>query len=223
MMTQRLDELEKEVGEYLKRCGRTENVFSVRIDSSALVVVDMQRFACAPRDGQEIKGLGQVVSNINALAERCREKKVPVIWLRHNFSRDSEGDDTGLYTLFHRKPLPKGMFNRGDETEIYDEMNFDPATDHVVFKNRYSAFAPGSSDLSELLKKLDVRRIWVCGVATNVCVESTARDAMQRDLETIIVSDATLSPFELIHRTALLNFRMFFGDLIETKDLLAMI
>lgn len=213
-------ELEEQVREYLELCERPENLFEIRPREAALIVIDMQNFVCSPEDGRRLEGLDKVIDNINALAERCRDNKIPVIWVRHNFESDETGDNTGLYPLFHRRPVSAGMFNRGADTEIYEGMNFDPALDRVVFKNRYSAFAPGSSCLNDVLKELGAGQLWICGVATNVCVECTARDAMQSDFEVILISDATATSFGLIQKTTLLNFRMFFGDVRETIVLL---
>ncbi|WP_052418651.1 cysteine hydrolase family protein [Methanolacinia paynteri] len=222
-MKTEFEELEAQAEEYMEICGRAENVFAINPEKAALVIIDMQNFVCSPKDGRRLEGLDSVIESINALAENCRSSNVPVIWLRHNFERDNGGDNAGLYPLFHRRPISAGMFNEGPDTEIYEGMNFDPERDITVFKNRYSAFAPGSSSLKEVLSGLGTEQLWICGVATNVCVECTARDAMQSGFETILISDATASSFELIHKITLLNFRLFFGDVRSMKGLLSVL
>ena len=222
-MSTEFEELEMQAREYMEICGRPDNVFEINPKKAALVVIDMQNFVCSPGDGRRLKDLDAVIKNINTIAEKCRKNNVPVIWLRHSFGRDDKGDNAGLYPLFHRHPISDGMFNYGADTEIYEGMNFDPGRDHVVFKNRYSAFAPGSSNLKEVLEQLGTGQLWICGVATNVCVECTARDAMQSGLETILIQDATASSFDLIHKTTLINFRLFFGDVRSMKDLLSVL
>jgi ureidoacrylate peracid hydrolase len=222
-MKTEFEELEEQAEEYMEICERPGNVFAINPEKAALVIIDMQNFVCSPEDGRKLEGLDSVIENINALVEFCRNGNVPVIWLRHNFETDNDGDNTGLYPLFHRRPISAGMFNEGPDTEIYEGMNFDPEKDITVFKNRYSAFAPGSSNLKELLGGLGTEQLWICGVATNVCVECTARDAMQSGFETILISDAAASSFGLIHKTALLNFRLFFGDVRSMKDLLSVL
>ncbi|MGD9662748.1 MAG: cysteine hydrolase family protein, partial [Porticoccaceae bacterium] len=145
----------------------------------------------------------------------------PVVWVRHSFQASEAGVDAGLYPLFHKRPLPEGMYNHGPETDIYQEMHYDAALDHVVFKNRYSAFASEDAELPALLKRLAVEQLWVTGVVTNVCVESTARDAMQRGYEVIMVADAMTSPFALAHAVVLQNFRAFFGDVRNVDDIVS--
>ena len=217
------EELEEQAEEYMELCERPENVFAINPEKAVFVIIDMQNFVCSPSDGRRLEGLDSVIKNINNLAECCRNSNVPVIWLRHNFDMDDGEDDAGLYPLFHRRPISAGMFNEGPDTEIYEGMNFDREKDITVLKNRYSAFAPGSSKLKEVLSGFGTEQLWICGVATNVCVECTARDAMQSDLETILISDATASSFDLIHKTTLLNFRLFFGDVKRMKDLLSVL
>lgn len=218
-----LDILKDEAAQYIEVCGRPDNVFEIRPDEAALIPIDMQRFVCAPSDGRTLKGLTSVIENINLLADACRMKGVPVIWLRQNFSRNNCSDNVGLYRAFHKNPLSSGMFNEGEDTHIYEGMHFCADMDHVVLKNRYSAFALGSSTLEEVLKKLNISQLWICGVATNVCVESTARDAIQRDIETIMISDACASSFELIHEAVLLNFRLFYGDVRKTREIVQLL
>lgn len=211
-METEFEELERQAKEYMELCERPENVFEIKPEIAALIIIDMQNFVCSPNDGRRLEDLDAIIPKINTLAKVCRDNNVPVIWLRHNFERGEEGSNTGLYPFFHRHPISDGMFNEGADTEIYEGMDFDPVSDHVICKNRYSAFAPGSSCLHNLLKELGTGQVWICGVATNVCVECTARDAMQSDFETILLSDATACTFGLIHKVTLLNFRLFYGD-----------
>lgn len=218
-----LEALRAQLDKYRAAIGRGENVFALQPDAAALLVVDMQRFVCAPGDGRRLPGIEQAIDTINALADACRRHGVPVVWLRQSFHTAGDADDAGLYRAFHKAPLPPGMFDHGPETEIFHGMHFDGARDHVVFKNRYSAFAKGSSRLDEALAGLGVRQLWVTGAATNVCVESTARDAMQRDYEVIMVEDGMAAAFELAHQVLLLNFRAFYGDVRRAEDLLALL
>lgn len=219
-MNSEFEILQEHAREYLALCGRNGHVFAVRPNQAALLVVDMQNFVCSPQDGRTLAGLPCVIDAINRLVVKARERNIPVIWLRQHFEKDENGDNAGLYAALHKKPLSPGMYGNGPDTELYAGMKVDPQSDYIVFKNRYSAFAPGSSNLDEILHKLKIDQLWICGVATNVCVESTARDAMQRDIETIIIADATATAFDLIQKVTLLNFQLFFGDVRTTQELL---
>ncbi len=214
-----LEFLEQQIEAFFASIGREAHVFSLRPDKAALLVIDMQQFSCAPRHGAQFPELASVVARINHLVDACHGQNIPVIWVRHSFCANETGDDAGLYPRFHKQPLPKGMFNQGPDTDLYHEMHYHEALDHVVFKNRYSAFASAGAELPALLRRLAVEQLWVAGVVTNVCVESTARDAMQRDYEVVMVADAMTSPFALAHAVTLLNFRVFFGDVRNANDI----
>jgi ureidoacrylate peracid hydrolase len=212
---------EQQIEEFFASFGRPAHVFSLRPEKAALLVIDMQQFSCAPGHGAPFPGLVATVDRINCLVDACHGQQVPVIWVRHSFHASETGDDAGLYPLFHKQPLSRGMFDEGPDTALYHAMHYDAAVDHVVFKNRYSAFASESAELPALLRRLAVEQLWVAGVVTNVCVESTARDAMQHDYEVIMVADAVTSPFALAHAVALLNFRVFFGDVRSADDMIS--
>lgn len=214
-----LQSLQQQIETFFQSIDRGAHVFSLRPEKAALLVIDMQRFSCAPSHGTPFPGLGPVVVQINHLVDACHAHQVPVVWVRHSFQASETGDDAGLYPLFHKQPLPEGMYNQGPETDIYHEMRYDAALDHVAFKNRYSAFASENAELPDLLSSLAVEQLWVTGVVTNVCVESTARDAMQHGYEVIMVADAMTSPFALAHAVALQNFRAFFGDVRSAEDI----
>ena len=222
-MNDPLEELRAQFAGYCAATGRGEHVFSLRPDAAALLVVDMQRFVCAPTDGRRLPGIERIIATINTLADGCRRRGVPVIWLRQSFNTRDGADDAGLYRAFHKAPLSPLLFDQGPDTEIFEGMHFDQVRDHVVFKNRYSAFAKGASRLEEVLQRLGVGQLWMTGVATNACVESTARDAMQRDYEVVMVEDGMIAAFELVHQVLLMNFRAFYGDVRPAKDILALL
>jgi ureidoacrylate peracid hydrolase len=90
--------------------------------------------------------------------------------------------------------------------------------DITVFKNRYSALISGASSLERVLRNLGVDTLLIAGTKTNVCCESTARDAMMLDFKTVMLSDccATLSDDE--HRAALETFIQQFGDVMTGAE-----
>jgi ureidoacrylate peracid hydrolase len=87
-----------------------------------------------------------------------------------------------------------------------------------IKKNKYSAFTPGSSDIDAKLKALTIDTVLIAGTATNVCCESTARDAMMLDYKVIMVSDSTAAFTDEEHAGALNTFMLFFGDVMSTSE-----
>ena len=99
-------------------------------------------------------------------------------------------------------------------------MDVDYNRDHVVFKNRYSAFLSKPPELGDKLESLSRTQLLIAGIAANVCVESTLRDAMQLDYEVVLVSDGTTAPEAAALQNTLYNTRLFFGD-VQTADEIA--
>jgi nicotinamidase-related amidase len=98
-----------------------------------------------------------------------------------------------------------------DGFALWPEMAVHP-DDETVTKLRYSAFIQDSSDLEERLRAAGIDTVLIAGVATNICCESSARDAMMRGFRTIMVHDALAAADDAQHNAALSTFYMLFGD-----------
>jgi len=92
--------------------------------------------------------------------------------------------------------------------------------DPRVIKRTFSALAPGSSSLDETLKSLGIKTVLIGGVATNVCCESTARDAMMMNYATIMVDDALAAVTPEEHTQSLHNWMLFFGDVLSASEVM---
>ncbi len=87
-----------------------------------------------------------------------------------------------------------------------------------VKKIKYSAFIAGSSDIDGQLKSRGVETVLIAGTATNVCCESSARDAMMLDYRVIMLSDANATWTDEEHAATLNNFMLFFGDVMTADE-----
>jgi len=215
-----IDTLRGGVARLIKEWDRPEHLFAPDRERAAFIVIDMQNFACLPHGGNSLPGIEEIVNTINRVVHHCRRIRIPVVWIRQNYTLDEKGSDAGLYPRFHRQPLSADLCNRSAGTEIYRELQYDPALDHQVFKNRYSPFIPGASNLAETLKSLGRSQLIIAGVAANVCVESTVRDAMQHDYEVILLRDGTSTFDDLLFEAMLANVRLFFGDVRTSEEVL---
>jgi ureidoacrylate peracid hydrolase len=90
-----------------------------------------------------------------------------------------------------------------------------------VVKNRYSALISGSSQLERILRSLNVDTLLIAGTKTNICCESTARDAMMLDFKTVMVEDCCAALSDDEHRAALENMIQQFGDVMTADEVLA--
>jgi ureidoacrylate peracid hydrolase len=95
--------------------------------------------------------------------------------------------------------------------------------DLKVFKSRFGAFAPGSSELHAILRDRGIDTLIVTGTASQVCCESTARDAMMMNYKVFFVADGNATFNDEEHNATLSAMAHTFCDVIGTDDLLGMI
>jgi ureidoacrylate peracid hydrolase len=88
--------------------------------------------------------------------------------------------------------------------------------DTIVKKFRFSAFLPESSNLAEILRAEGYDTVLIVGTVTNVCCESSARDAMMMNFRTIMVSDGNSAHTDHEHTATLGSFYAVFGDVMDT-------
>jgi ureidoacrylate peracid hydrolase len=159
----------------------------------ALVLVDMQNAFLAPDGsmaamGMDVEELRTAIPGCVRLAAEARRRGVPVVNVRICLRPDYR--DGGV--IFNEKApgaRELGAMVAGTrDSEFVPELA--PADgDFVVEKRRFSAFY--ATTLESLLASLGVERLVLGGVLAGVCVESTARDAAQRDFRTLIAREAT--------------------------------
>ena len=92
--------------------------------------------------------------------------------------------------------------------------------DIVTRKSRFSAFIQGASDLHDRLRARGIENLLVCGTATNMCCESSARDAMMIGYRAVMVLDGNAARFDEDHLAGLTSFWQSFGDVRTTDDVI---
>jgi ureidoacrylate peracid hydrolase len=121
-----------------------------------------------------------------------------------------------LHTPERRDRRYAAMDIGGDGYE-YWHLNDIRTEDAQLTKTRYSAFIQGSSAIESLLRDRGIDTLLVTGTATNVCCESTARDAMMLNFKVVMVSDGLATHSDEEHNAALSIFYGLFGD-VQTVD-----
>ena len=192
----------------------------LRTNNTALIVIDMTNGWCSP-DGHMAKlefdtaMCRKAVDKCSLLIKFARESKVPVIFTRHIYREDYSDSgfivDEIMPELKSVKPASADAWSN----QIVDRLNPQPE-DIVVIKNRYSAFF--STTFTDHLRRLSITDLVLCGVTTSMCVESTARDAAQRDYRTFVVTDATADIEPIRHERALINLEFGFAHLISLAN-----
>ncbi len=185
---------------------------------TALLVIDMQNFYVG-----EIASVVGIIPNINRLAAALRDKGGLVVWVGMSAGHAGTSDWSIYHDYFftpekganHRDQLSPGheghKFHK--DLDIRD-------TDEIVYKNRFSPFIAGASNIEQVLALHDIENLVVAGTATNMCCESAARDAMMRDFKVIMVADANGARYEEDHLAGLTSFYQSFGDVRTTDEVL---
>ena len=151
-------------------------------NKAALMVIDMQYFFLETASPTFTCGGLAILPNVKRLIRAFREAKLPVIFTRHVHHPDRL--DAGIMGWWW-----EGMCLEGShESEIHQDIIPLPK-EKVILKHRYSAFY--NTDLEMVLRCLKVEDVVLSGIMTNMCCESTARDAYYRDYRVFFLADAT--------------------------------
>ena len=196
---------------------------------SALVIVDMQ-YATGHRNGalgrrmrDERSNLTDyrfdrieqlVIPNILCLAPILRAGGGEVVYITQGAERPDCADAAPhmrkLYAL-------TGNYLGSREHDILDELAPEPS-DYIVNKRSIGAFA--STGIDHLLRSLGREQLYMTGISTNMCVESTAREAADRGYAVTMVEDACATTHADLHDATIRNFQRLFGRVLSTEEVL---
>ena len=179
---------------------------------AALLVIDMQKFFLDPASPTFTAGGPAIIPNIRELINMFRALKRPVIYTCHVHQAD--GADAGIMKWWW-----DGMCIEGTpESLVHDDIAPRPG-EKIIYKHRYSAFY--NTDLETILRGLKIEDLVITGIMTNMCCESTARDAYYRDYRVFFPADATGSVTEEMHLATLLNLAFGFAYVTTTEKVMS--
>ena len=191
---------------------------------TALVVVDMQNAFMLPGVAHALCPMAEnIVPNINRLAQVVRATGGTVVWIKTTFKDDALKNWSTYFEMVTPQQGAKRIEALAADSkghELWPTLDVRP-DDLIVEKNRFSAFIQGSSNLAEVLRDRGLDTILVTGTVTNVCCESTARDAMMLNFKTIMVTDGNAAVTDDDHNASLAAFYLTFGDIMSTELLVA--
>jgi ureidoacrylate peracid hydrolase len=202
------------------RMGRDHAYDRLDPAKTALVVVDMQNYFVAPGAPAACEFGPAIAPNINRLAGTLRDKGGHVYWIQTEALPEDAGDWQNLYEMLGDKGKEvrlTGLERESEGYEMWPEMDVQDG-DEMVVKTRYSAMLENSSDLKRRLDEAGVDTVLITGVATNVCCEATARDAMMMGYRTVMVHDGLATFNDEQHNASLSTFYMLFGDVQSTDE-----
>jgi len=193
--------------------------------ATALIVVDMQNGYCSPGGyfahlGVDLSPTQQVIPSITRLIDIARRTGIQVIWLQNGWDVDlkeaggpfsvNQRKGNSLKLMRTRPELSGKLLTKGGwDYEIVKELKPE-SEDLIVPKPRYSGFA--GTALDSMLRSRRIETLLVCGVATNVCVESTIRDAFFLEYFPVLVRDACYQAGpDFTQQATIYNVERFFG------------
>ena len=210
------------VDRVIERRGREHIYDNLDPAKTALVVVDMQNAFMLPGVAHALCPMAdKIVPNINRLAQAVRETGGTVVWIKTTFTDDALRDWSAYFEMVtpqHGAKRVEALTANSKGHQLWADLDVG-AEDVIVEKNRFSAFIQGSSNLAEILRQRGIDTILITGTVTNVCCESTARDAMMLNFKTIMVTDGNAAVTDQDHNASLCAFYLTFGDIMSTDML----
>jgi ureidoacrylate peracid hydrolase len=193
---------------------------------TALIVVDLQNGFMSPGQPAEVPVAREIVDNVNTIGAAVRAAGGLVVFTKHTF--DAE---TAIGWSVWRDHFATGDWgNRMEEAftsghyghQLWSGLEVGP-DDLAIQKYRFSALVPGSSNLDAILRRRGIDTIIVTGTVTNVCCESTTRDAMMMNYKCIMVSDANAALTDEEHNATLVSMMARFSDVRSTAEVVALL
>jgi ureidoacrylate peracid hydrolase len=186
---------------------------------TALVVIDLQHAFMNDAVGfAVVPAARDIVPAVNRLAEALRTAGGGVFWVRMTHDMRCLDEWSVAYELptpeFREKRIA-ALAEGSPGHALWPALEVRPE-DEIVQKHRYSAFMPGTSELPERLRARGFDTVLITGTVTNVCCESSARDANMTNFRTIMVSDGNAAATQEEHDASLAAFYNSFGDVMDT-------
>jgi ureidoacrylate peracid hydrolase len=205
------------------RTGKQHPFDSLAAERTALVVIDLQNYFMKPGMPGEIGMAREIVPTVNRLAGELRRRGGHVVWIRTSANNADKS-----WSVFHDWLMTPDRSQRRLDTmdEAADGYQFWPSIDlqpqdAQITKTRYSAFIQGSSPIDQHLKDRGIDTVLIAGTATNVCCESSARDAMMLNYKVVMVHDALATYADEEHNASLSAFYSNFGDVQGVDEVVA--
>lgn len=190
-------------------------------EETALIIVDVQNDFChedgaCARMGRDVAGAQAIVPRIEALIGEARKQSIPIVFIQMTMEEHTVSE------AWAKRPRPTGhtdplaICRKGSWGAEFYKLTPLPG-DIIVEKHRYSAFI--GTQLDMILGNLNRKSLVITGVATNVCVESTARDGFMLDYHVTVVRDASAGYNQALHNATFDNIEACFGLTMNASDI----
>jgi ureidoacrylate peracid hydrolase len=189
---------------------------------TAHLIVDLQNGFMAPGQPVEIAAAREIVPDVNRISTALRVAGGLNVFIQYVINDSAKQGWSSWFEYFssaaRREELDACFAEGSFGWQLWPGLDIQPG-DLKVQKTRFGAFVPGSSALHEILQARGIDTLIVTGTATNVCCESTARDAMQMNYKVIFVADGNATTTDAEHNATLNNMAAIFADVMTTDEL----
>jgi ureidoacrylate peracid hydrolase len=193
---------------------------------TAHVVVDLQNGFMAPGAVAEIPCAREIVPTVNRISAALRDAGGLVVYIQNTFDEEAVRTWSTFFDHFcspSRRQRMIEAFTPGAEGHaLWAGLDVRPE-DLQVRKRRFGAFAPGASDLHAILQERGIDTLIVTGTASQVCCESTARDAMMLNYKVFFVEDGNATFNDEEHNATLSAMAHTFCDVVDATALIDLI
>jgi len=194
--------------------------------NAVVIAIDPQNDFCSVggamhAEGADLSMIPSTITNIKKFLDEARRINIDVVFTQNEYNskgnwylsqvflEQAQRKRHGSYTA--RRVSERGTWGWGFVEGLSPKEN-----EIVVTKHRFNAFSDTELDL--ILRSKGVKTLILTGFATNVCVETTARDGFIRDYHIIVIKDCVASYIKHLHEAALENIDRYFGEIVSSKD-----
>jgi nicotinamidase-related amidase len=192
---------EEKVEQWLSTIDR-KRTWGPGMGKTALLILDMQKFFTEEKSHAFIPSSRTIIPVISTIVEMFDG---PILLTRHI----QPDDDSNLMTHWWKDRI------EGEGSELHPLIA--EIGGEVMFKEHYSAFR--NTGLHQYLQQKGVRSLIITGVMTDLCCETTAREAFMHGYRIYLIADGTATATEERHKAALRSISIGFGEVISSKEL----
>lgn len=209
-----------------KRRAKVHMYDELEPSKTALFVVDMQKAFVAEGAAAEVPIAREIVPNINKLIKATRETGGKVVWIVSTYGPD----EADRWPTFFDHVMDeeagrqfRGALSTGAESHgIYASLDYADG-DIVAEKNRFGAFIGSNGNLEQTLRNDGLDTVVITGTVTNICCETTAREAAALAFKTVMVQDANAARNDEEHNATLTTFLQTMGDVLTTDRIVTVL
>jgi ureidoacrylate peracid hydrolase len=192
---------------------------------TAHIVVDLQLGFMAPGAICEIAAAREIVPNVNRISAALRAAGGQVVYIQNTADEEAVNSWSVYFDHFCSATRRAGMIETfrpgGTGHALWPGLEVLPQ-DLLVRKRRFGAFAPGASDLHAILQQRQIDTLIVTGTASQVCCESTARDAMMMNYRVFFIADGNATFTDEEHNATLSAMAHTFCDVVDTATIVSL-